>query len=573
MNQGYNNIPQNNNGQNYNNPVNNTPMNGMPANNNLQASNIPVGQPVNSNEVQNNQNLNTQIQQQFQNTVVNTLEDGTQVYLDGTKVLKDGTKILPNGEKYLANGIKIVDTSSGKENGQNKCPKCGATDVKLIESKGVLVCTYCRYEFKPEQVSGMVKDISKLEGQIMGTGATDIQASVNDQITIKCSSCGAEVVIDSSETVNARCHWCRNTLSLNQQIPNGAVPDLVLPFHIKKEEARAEIEKFVGKRKFYAHPKFVQEFNTQNIIGVYFPYMLVDVNAHSNLVGQGEHEVRRYTVSTGNNSSETRYDADLYNVVRDFDITISGLTVESNLDRLNNGAQDKTNNIINSIMPFDTENAVKYNAGFLKGYSSEKRNLNVEQLRNIVYQQSKDIARFAANDTLKQYDRGVAWSSENFTLKGQQWQAAYLPVWLYSYQEVKGDKKLLHYVAVNARTKETMGSVPLHIPKLIFVSAIIEILSFIFVLFVDFDMEWLFLLSGFVYYFIIYSKYRNKNARHTYEKETKRQMSNISGRDDFVKREKGLSNSRINGANNTVVSAKSFGGITANGNITFLSKK
>ena len=30
----------------------------------------------------------------------------------------------------------------------------------------------------------------------------------------------------------------------------------------------------------------------------------------------------------------------------------------------------------------------------------------------------------------------------------------------------KGKKNILHYVAVNARTSETMGSVPIHFPKL-----------------------------------------------------------------------------------------------------------
>ena len=35
----------------------------------------------------------------------------------------------------------------------------------------------------------------------------------------------------------------------------------------------------------------------------------------------------------------------------------------------------------------------------------------------------------------------------------------------------------LHYVAVNARTKETMGSVPIHMPKLFLVSALLEILG------------------------------------------------------------------------------------------------
>ena len=103
-------------------------------------------------------------------------------------------------------------------------------------------------------------------------------------------------------------------------------------------------------------------------------------------------------------------------------------------------------------MPFDTENCVDYNANYLRGYTSQKRDVNVDDVRELVKTQSNDIARIAANETLD-YDRGVAWDTDKFDVKGESWTAAYLPVWLYSYMQVKGNKKLLHYVAVNARTK------------------------------------------------------------------------------------------------------------------------
>jgi ribosomal protein S27E len=444
---------------------------------------------------------------------------------------------------------KVVDTSSGKDNGQDKCPKCGSTDISPTKD-GKLRCNFCRHIFEPVKVEGLVDDISMLEGEVMGSALKDIQADTKDVITIKCSSCGAEVVIDSSSSTQARCHWCRNTLSINEQIPNGAVPDVVLPFSITKEEARASIEKFVGKRKFFAHPKFRKEFTTENIMGVYFPYMLVDVNAHSNMSGEGEHLKRSYTVGTDNNR-RTYYDADSYHVEREFDIAIEGLSIESSSDRLNNASKEKTNNIINSIMPFDTENCVKYNANYLKGFTSEKRDTNVDQIKELVYTQAKDVARFAANDTLKTYDRGVAWDKEDFKVKGSQCQAAYLPVWLYSYQQVKGNKKLLHYAAVNARTKETMGSVPIHMPKLIITSIFVQMLSFITMWFVNLDdMNWIYFLPGLAYFFVMYARYRNSGARHTYELETKRKVSNLRQVDDFIKTKKGLSNSSIEGRNN-----------------------
>ena len=446
----------------------------------------------------------------------------------------------------------IVKTDVGAKDGQNKCPKCGSTDISVNVNNGHLRCNFCRYEFEPEKVAGLETDISQLKGEVIGSGATDIVADTNDVVTFKCSSCGAEVVIDTSEVTQARCHWCRNTLSVNQQIPNGSVPDVVLPFTVKKEDARAQIEKFVSKRKFYANPQFKKEFTTENIMGVYFPYMVVDTNAHSKMSGEGEQEVRHYTIRKGDHS-ETYYDADLYHVEREFDIAIEGLTIEASADKLNKKAVDKTTNVINSIMPFDIENAVKWNANYLKGYSSEKRDINIEQVKTLVEAQSKDIARFAANDTLEQYDRGVAWSSEELEIKGQQWKAAYLPVWLYSYQEVKGNKKLLHYVAVNARTKETMGSVPIHMPKLLGVSFLVECGGVLAMLFVDFDYNWLFLLLGVIYFIIIYTRYRNDNARHKYEVETKKEISNLKEEDRLISRRTKLTNSYMVGANNTSI--------------------
>ena len=461
---------------------------------------------------------------------------------------------------------KIVQTDIESQDGQNKCPRCGATDIALNAKTGLLRCNYCRYEFLPEKVKGLETNISEIRGEIIGSGAKDIDDSENQKSnvkTFKWSSCGAEVVIDGNETTQARCHWCRNTLSLNSQIPNGAIPDVLLPFKLTKEEAKTQIEEFVGKRKFYAHPKFKEEFSLDNIMGVYFPYMLVDVNGHAHFEGYGEHEVRKYFVRRGDNR-ELNYDADLYEIERDFDLSIQDISVESNSDRLNKENNEKTNNVINSIMPFDTENCVRYNANYIKGYTSEKRDTNIEDLRKIVDVQSKDISRFAANDTIKKYDRGVNWKKQELDVKGRQWKTAYLPVWLYSYQEKKENKSIMHYVAVNARTKETMGSVPIHIPKLIGMSALVELLGIILMLIVDVSWSFLFAMLGFIYFLIVYLKYRNTNARHHHEIETKRNIINLRQKDQLIKHKTGLSNSKMVESNNMEVTGQNVVGEMVN---------
>ncbi len=449
---------------------------------------------------------------------------------------------------------RIIQTDEGAKDGQNKCPSCGATDISMNMTTGKLRCNFCRHEFEQEKMIIGVEDIENLEGTIISSGAQKIIEDTKDVVTLKCEACGAEVVIDTASSSQARCHWCRNTLSINKQIPNGAIPDAVLPFKIKKEAARSEIEKFVNKRKFFAHPTFTKEFSSENVNGVYFPYMVIDVNAHAKFSGMGEEEVRSYTIGS-DDDKETVYDADAYYVEREFDIAINDLTIEASADKLDVNAKDKTTNIINSIMPFDTENCVRYNANYMKGYTSEKRDTDIEQLEPIVHAQAADIAKFAANDTLKKYDRGVAWKEEQFKVKGQAWVATYLPVWLYSYMQTKGGKNILHYVAVNARTKETMGSVPIHKTKLIITSIIVEIFGGLIAFFLGFasssesssNYRWLFLLSGIVFYAVIYMRYRNSNARHTYEHETERRVRNMDAVDEYVERRTRLRNSQIRG--------------------------
>jgi predicted RNA-binding Zn-ribbon protein involved in translation (DUF1610 family) len=460
-----------------------------------------------------------------------------------------------------------IDVDISTEGGQNKCPKCGSTDISLNANNGLLRCNFCRNEFEPEKINEQLTDIHDLEGKTIESGASDIIADAKKILTFKCSSCGAEIVINVNETVQARCHWCRNFLSINQPIPNGSIPDMVLPFKITKSQAQKEIKAFVGKRRFFANPKFMQEFCTENIMGVYLPYMVVDISAHANLIGQGERLVR-----TRPGRGEVGYDADLYAVEREFDIAIDDLTIESSSDKLQHGAADKTTNIINAIMPFDAENCVKWDANFLRGYTSEKRDSNISQLKGFVHTKAKDIARHKANEVLKEYDRGVRWSNEQLDVKGTHWKAAYFPIWLYSYQQVVNkQKKVLHYVAVNARTKETMGSVPIHMPRLILASIlvgifgvflafvlsrgadVVSILIVLVVLLVVLHSEITFFYQHF------YAKYRNKGARHMHETETKASISNVRKVDNLLRRLKLLSDPRMKGANNLRVDYQTAG--------------
>lgn len=373
-------------------------------------------------------------------------------------------------------GPEVVNTqNTNLGDGVNRCPRCGSTDIQLRASTGMLVCLFCRHEWNEQKAQGELfddGDLTQLRGTQVGSGAANIDANANAVVTLKCQGCGAEVVVNTEAAMSSRCHWCRHVLTINNQVPNGAVPDAVLPFAVSHEDAVARITEFANKRKTFANRQFLKEFTPRNVVGVYMPYMVVDGNVSSDVYGYGEVETRRYTRGSGDDR-RTYYDADVYQIHRHVDFTVDDLTIESSAERANMDTRVNTNNIINTILPFDTTNAVRWNANYLNGFSSEKRDQDVDQLRPALENQLLSIARSQVAPATSRYDRGVRWESEGLDVHGTRWVSMYLPVWLYSY--FQKDKNMVHYIAVNGRTGETMGSIPVAQGRLLAVSAVVGV--------------------------------------------------------------------------------------------------
>ncbi len=382
------------------------------------------------------------------------------------------TSRLPDAirEELEAPDPVAIDTASAElADGMNRCPKCGSTDIRHKPGTDLLVCLYCRHEWdgaRVEELFGLGEGIDQLKGTVIASGARDIAADAKVLMSFKCSGCGAEVTVNTENAMTARCHWCRHVFGVNEQVDNGAVPDAVLPFHIRKDDAVARIRQFVDKRRLFALKAFKEQFTPENVVGVYMPYMIVDGNASADLFGEGEIKTREYTRGS-DNDKKTYYDADVYRIGRHIDFTVDDLPLESSTERGNLDTRVNTNNIINTILPFDTKNAVKWNASYLAGFSSEKRNSNVEQMRPRLEDQLLSIARAQVEGSVSRYDRGVRWEQERLDVHGSRWVSMYLPVWLYSYHQPGANGGMLHYIAVNGRTGETMGSVPVQQWKLL----------------------------------------------------------------------------------------------------------
>ncbi len=376
-------------------------------------------------------------------------------------------------DELLASDPAAIHTSVNElKDGLNRCPKCGSTDIRHKPGSDLLVCLYCRKEWQGarlEEEFGLGEGIDQLKGTVIASGAKNIALDAASLMSFKCTGCGAEVTVNTESAMTARCHWCRHVFGINEQVANGAVPDAVLPFRIKKGNAVARVRQFVDKRRMFALKAFKEQFTPDNVVSVYLPYMIVDGNTSADLAGVAETETGCYTLGIGNNKI-TYYDADVYQVKRHVDFTVDDLPLESSSSRGNLDTRANTNNIINTILPFDTKNAVKWNASYMVDVTSEKRNQDVEHLLPRLEDQLLSIARAQVATSVSRYDRGVRWEQERLSVHGTRWVAMYLPVWLYSYHQPGSNGGMLHYVAVNGRTGETMGSVPVQHWKLLLVA-------------------------------------------------------------------------------------------------------
>ncbi|HWS77227.1 MAG TPA: TFIIB-type zinc ribbon-containing protein [Thermomonas sp.] len=390
--------------------------------------------------------------------------------LPGSFPIDPATLPEPIREELLAPDPVAIDTSAEElKDGLNRCPKCGATDIRHKPGSDLLVCLYCRNEWHGQRVEeefGFGEGLDQLSGTVIASGARDIAADAASLMSFKCSGCGAEVTVNTENAMTARCHWCRHVFGINEQVANGAVPDAVLPFHVRKDDAVARIRQFVDKRRMFALKEFKDQFTPGNVVPVYLPYMIVDGKASADIGGHGEIKTREYTQGSGD-KKKTYYDADVYQVDRHVDFTVDDLPLESSGERGNLDTGVNTNNIINTILPFDTKNAVKWNASYLVGVSSEKRDRDVEHLRPRLEDQLLSIARCQVEPSVGRFDRGVRWERERLDVHDTRWVSMYLPVWLYSYHQPGRNGGMLHYIAVNGRTGETMGSVPVQQWKLL----------------------------------------------------------------------------------------------------------
>ena len=374
---------------------------------------------------------------------------------------------------------------------QLKCPACGAP-INFDASSGKMKCNCCGALFSVEEVnqfngisaanqqlnaayqtqregaqpphapgssSGQQTDLplsaqtDSEDAQIPPTGAaapvpqtgwvepppTYMDEATGQQMAqFECDSCGGEI-IGSPDMVSAKCPWCNNNFVATGQLVRTRVPDRIIPFGMTKEQARAAFKKEASRLKLA--PNEFQHASVDDIQGVYIPYWLYDASVYGTAEFECEH------TRSWSDSDYTYTEHNVYKVSRSGNIAYLDVPVS--------GTSKVTEDLTESIEPFDYSTSVGFSPAYLTGFITNKYDVEAEEANPRALARMRNSAEDVLRDSVTGYD-SVKLTSSAFEPAFGELEYVFLPVWLLN---VAFQGKNYNY-AMNGQTGKFVGTFP-----------------------------------------------------------------------------------------------------------------
>jgi len=239
-----------------------------------------------------------------------------------------------------------------------KCPTCGGA-LAYNAGEGKLVCGSCGNQYDVDYIisGGRPQDI---EGTGFDWGAykedLDLSQSMDDMQVYVCQSCGAEIETDRN-TAATKCPFCGSNVVLNERLKGGLKPNAIIPFKITPKTLPQAIQKFYGKKRLLPRD-FFTENHIGKVQGVYVPFWLFDCKVDGNVTYNAQRVV---TVTDGEYRVTT---TSFYVLYRDGEMRFEKVPVDASVKM--------DNDLMDSIEPFNYNELVDFNSGYLAGYLADR---------------------------------------------------------------------------------------------------------------------------------------------------------------------------------------------------------
>ena len=323
-----------------------------------------------------------------------------------------------------------------------KCPCCGGA---IVFDSGLqkMKCPYCNTEFSLEILENydaeLKDDVTDNMEWEMTAGCEWQEGEIEGLRAYACNSCGGEIIGDEN-TAAATCPFCGNPVVMTGQFSGDLKPDLVIPFKLDKKAAKEGLMKHLSGKRLL--PKvFKNQNHIDEIKGVYVPFWLFDTDADAQV---------RYRATKVRNWSDSSYNYEeksYYLVHRSGSVGFEGVPVD--------GSTKMADELMESIEPYDTSEAVDFKTAYLSGYLADKYDVGAEQSIERANERVKRSTEEAFAGTVKGYTMVQAENS-NIQLHGGKAKYALYPVWLLN-TTWKGNQ---YVFAMNGQTGKFVGNLP-----------------------------------------------------------------------------------------------------------------
>ncbi len=324
-----------------------------------------------------------------------------------------------------------------------KCPCCGGA-IEFDSSIQKMKCPYCDSEFEMESLAAYDNDLNSQQEDSMSwdtAAGQSWQPGEEEGLRVYvCNSCGGEIVGDEN-TAATSCPYCDNPVVLKAQFAGDLRPDLIIPFKFDKRAAKESLKKHYNGKRFL--PKvFKNENHIDEIKGIYLPFWLFDTDTEANV---------RYRASRTRIWSDSKYN---YTETSYFAVTRGGSVSFENVPV--DGSSKMADALMESIEPFDINEAVDFRTAYLAGYLADRYDVTMEDSILRANERIKKSTEDAFASTVNGYECVIPEHSSVRFGNGRARYALY-PVWLLN-TTWNGQK---YTFAMNGQTGKFIGDLPL----------------------------------------------------------------------------------------------------------------
>ena len=305
-------------------------------------------------------------------------------------------------------------------------------------------CPYCGTEFDVQTLESFAAELQQETGDQMNWAATGgtgwYQGEQESLYSYTCNSCGGAVVADAT-TAATECPFCGNPVLVPAQLSGALRPDLVIPFQLDKEAAKAALRNHY-KGKLLLPKVFKDENHIDEIKGVYVPFWLYDADTQASV---------RYKATTLRTWSDANY---IYTQTNYFLVRRSGFV---GFERVPvDGSSKMEDALMESIEPFDCSQAVPFHTAYLSGFLADKYDVSAEDSIARANARIKRSTEDAFRATVQGYT-SVVTEASNVSFQNGNAKYALYPVWMLN-TSWNGQK---YTFAMNGQTGKMVGDLPM----------------------------------------------------------------------------------------------------------------